>query len=209
MFLYILLFLLIYSLFLFKVENFENTFIHVPKTAGSSVVEFLKNYDFKILGHEHYLKHDIAVLVIREPIDRFQSSYNYWKHYCIQDNKCGESITVSHFIENIKTNNSILNTTHTWDVHYLPQSRYIDKQHYKNAIVIRYDKDKMESKLNSLVEYLNIENKNIKLNYNNKSTNYTINIQKDDLLWLADYYKDDFELWNTLNTYPDLFLKVF
>ncbi len=202
--------LIIYALsLLFKVENFENTFIHVPKTSGSSVVEFLKNYDFKILGHEHYLKDDIAVLVIREPIDRFQSSYNYWKYHCIQDNKCGESITVSHFIENIKTNNSILITSHTWDVHYLPQSRYIDKQQYKNAIVIRYDKGNMESKLNLLLEYLNIENKNIKLNYNNKSTNYTINIQKDDLLWLMDYYKDDFDLWNKLNTSPDLFLKVF
>ena len=208
MFLYILLIICLASL-LFTVENFENTFIHVPKTSGSSVVEFLKNYDFKILGHEHFLKDDVAVLVIREPIDRFQSSYNYWKHYCIEDKKCDESVTVSHFIEYIKTNNSILYTTHTWDVHYLPQSNYMATENYKKAIVIRYDKDKMESKLNSLLEYLNIENKNIKLTHNNKSTTYTINIQQDDLLWLMQYYKDDFDLWNKLNTSTDLFLKVF
>ena len=208
MFLYILLIICLASL-LFTVENFENTFIHVPKTSGSSVVEFLKNYDFKILGHEHFLKDDVAVLVIREPIDRFQSSYNYWKHYCIEDKKCDESVTVSHFIEYIKTNNSILYTTRTWDVHYLPQSNYMATENYKKAIVIRYDKDKMESKLNSLLEYLNIENKNIKLNHNNKSTTYTINIQQDDLLWLMQYYKDDFDLWNKLNTSTDLFLKVF
>lgn len=205
MILYILLLICIISLF-YKVESFENTFLHVPKTGGSSVVEFLRQYDFELLGHEGSIEKN-TVLIIREPIDRFKSSFKYWKQNCIADNTCDESVTVSDFIENIKKNNAVLNTTHTWDVHYLPQSKYIDETKYKNAIVIRYC-DRMEDKLHLLLQYLNIENKHIELNHVNQSQEYPIHIQYDDLSWIMDYYKNDFDLWNKLKNNPELFLKV-
>ena len=61
-------------------------FIHPTKTGGTTIKHTLKlHYSREISGgsdrnHEIYCKdHDNPIIIIRDPVDRFCSIYNYWK----------------------------------------------------------------------------------------------------------------------------------
>jgi len=147
----------------------------------------MKEYEIHSLGHEYDANREDAIIVFREPEDRFYSSFKYWKKNGIKSNVFDISnnfTTIKHFIEYIKTDNEkMLLSTHYGKWHYLPQSNYLNEDNYKNVIIIKYDKDpdKMNNKLNKLIEYLQIPNKNIKLSNINVSPKFEYKLDNSDL----------------------------
>jgi hypothetical protein len=212
LFIFVIL-LCIFTFVLFFSFKEPYVFVHIPKTAGSSVKEFMKEYEIEYLGHEHNANREDAIIVFREPEDRFYSSFKYWKQECIEKNVCDISTnsTIKHFIEYIKTDNEkilVPPNYHKW--HYLPQSNYLNEDNYKNVIIIKYDKDsdKMNDKLNKLIEYLQIPNKNIKLSNINLSPPFEYKLDNSDLEFLHSYYQKDFILYSKIQFTPELFKLV-
>ena len=97
-----------------------------------------------------------------------------------------------------------------WEVHYDPQSNWIKKDVYSNTIVIKYEED-LNNKIIDLLKYLNIENKGIRLEKSNitrKLENEKVILDDEDIAFIKEKYKDDFELLDDLNNHPELFLHV-
>ena len=95
------------------------------------------------------------------------------------------------------------------EYHYFPQSNYIDPSVYSNSIVVTYDKDKLEDKVNALLKHLNISNIHNSLGQETVSQHTDVIPDDEDLKFIKEKYKDDYALWSNLNQQPDQFLKVF
>ena len=62
-------------------------FIHIPKNAGTSITEAIKNTTIKDINIKRYIKNndyhawndrlENQLVIIRNPIDRFRSAYNF------------------------------------------------------------------------------------------------------------------------------------
>jgi hypothetical protein len=199
-------------------ENFETTikytYIHVPKTGGSSIIKFLNNYSEYFDCSSHILHNIVAttfnrpILCIREPIDRIKSQYKYWRQH---KEFYTDKTSFKHFINLLKNNSNDLfveNNTIT-EYHYFPQYYYIDPSVYKYAVILAYDKDTMNDKVNQLISYLLIPNRSIELQKDNVSVEIdNIEIDNEDMDFILTIYKNDFQLWDDLKNKPELFLKV-
>lgn len=224
--LFSIFFILLLSLFFFNnynLENFEEnnkkySFVHVPKTGGISVYGYLLNYleYINFLGHDKNFytatNDNNPIIVIREPIDRFISIYKYWKKNYLElngSNVSDDETSVKSFIRYIQNNDAgKLMLTYFWNVHLFPQSYYINENVYKNSIIIKYNKLIMNEKLNNLLNYLNIPNKNINLIPENTSADYNVELDNEDVEQIQNIYKADFILWDKLNDQQELFKKV-
>jgi Sulfotransferase family len=222
----LVLFAILIIYFTFKpclMESFENTkkytFIHVPKTGGTAINKLLQNnYSsyFDLYSNQYHnmvaTKNNRPILCIREPTDRFLSIYNYWNTHV---NEYHQNVDTSfkNFVHLLKTDSDSLLFGYPpilSEYHYFPQSSYIDPSVYSHAIVITYDKNKLEDKVNSLLEYLGISNNNNNSLTQETVSNHTdVNPDSEDMNFIRERYNDDYLLWNKLNKQPDLFLKVF
>ena len=195
----------------FGYETKKYSFIHIPKTSGSSFSTFIRNYPEHFTVENHHVvatEKNNPVIIIREPYDRFCSMYYYWR----DDNVDKHNTTIKEFINYIKKNDKILITGRTEEYHFFPQSYYLQPNVYKHAIVIRYDKNNeiMNERVNEMIDYLEIPQKNIKLTEVNISQNKNeIFLDENDKLDIKEIYHDDFILWNVVNKSPFVFLKVF
>ena len=196
------------------------TFIHPTKTGGTPCEEYFSNhYSNYITGQFHYNlcnNSNNPIIIIRDPIDRFKSMYKYWKNGSI-DTKYKRSNTfknkykdhdIKKFISLIK-NNSIndLHQDFTWDQHFHPQIRWINNTDYSNIIVIKYEKN-LNKKINQLIDYLKIPNKNIELPIKNISINLDISLDNDDINFIKTRFEKDYELIEKINQSSELFKKI-
>lgn len=195
------------------------TFIHPTKCGGTAVEQYLKNnYSHVITGTGHNnvcSATNNPIIIIRNPIDRFISMYNYWKNGSnvykrhIDFIKKYGKYTIKDYIKLLKNNSTRdLNHKFTWGQHYAPQTSWINKEDYINTIVIKYDEN-LDPKVHELLSYLNIDDKNIplqKVNVSKKDNNVVLD--NDDIIFIKQRYSSDFELFDNINNNPELFKKV-
>ena len=202
--------------------NAKYVFIHPTKTAGTSVEKYFKKYYQEYIngiGHNNICKdYDNPIIIIRNPFDRFISSYKYWKN---GGTRFRQTPSEQKFIKNIDTsiNNYIkmifekspnLNYSHyLWEDHYKKQSYWLKPRDYSKTIVILYDKTNMKKKINTLLKKLNIPNKNKTLEKINKTLgDKKIKLTEKQKAKDKKINKDDFDLWYKLLHQKNLFKKI-
>ena len=197
-------------------------FIHVPKTGGSAVEQFIKPYSNTIIGfgHDNICKdNEYPVIIIRYPIERFLSMYYYWKYGSISGNFKRDPIWITKFrsftikdficLFDNKSYKTLYNGF-TWDQHFMPYNEWLDEESYSRTIVILYESD-LEKKIYKLLDYINppVIKRNRRLEKLNVSYKEDpVKLDNQDIEWINTKYKQDFELWNKIHIQPELFRKV-
>ena len=201
------------------------TFIHPTKSGGTAIENYIKkHYSEHItgIGHDNICSnHNNPIIVVRDVKSRFISMYKYWKNGSIDTifkrdinwKKKYKNFTILDFINILKFDKKKLYNGFTWNQHFSNTSTWINNTDYKNIIIIKYDNN-LNNKIQQLINYLKIPNKNIPLDVVNKSfiDNYDKHfIQKYDKQideFIKIYFKDDFILVNKINNHPELFKTV-
>jgi hypothetical protein len=192
-------------------------FVHVPKTGGIAVETFLKDKPmFKLFPDGHHVTvchaREPSLIVIRDPVDRFVSQYNFWKHgsdFAACKNAVDNGFTIRDYIEFIKNGDTEkLNRTFSGEIHYAPQTKWISPNTYRNTIVIVYDAEKLAQKVYDVLDSLgcpyekNFPVKNVTVRKD------PIVLEPEDLEWIKNHYATDFELWRLLHECPEKFRAV-
>ena len=186
-------------------NNPEYAYIHIPKTGGISMENALKNIpEIKFFGHGvifENVKNLKKIFTIREPIDRFTSSFFHLKKY--------KKNRESNIFENPE---QLLQSILNLDVRALEFMKVYDNYHHINGVKITTDWafakqtswifdpwrilifENLEEEISRLNNDLNV---NIVIPHENKSprTDFTYSQSSIDLIKLI--YKDDFELYST------------
>ena len=206
------------------IDKHKLIFIHIPKTAGTSIEKVLIDYKLNINGdlkkwygnvnkyeldHStiHYLINNckyynqkyIKFCVVRNPYERLVSEYNYCKRY------------KSRFIKNINTFedfvfelrdrfNIVLDNeekNHYLISHYLPQYKFTHiKNECKIDVILRFEN--LNKDWNKICKIINKDIKLIKSNkYSSlKKYNYLDYYNSELKKIVYELYKDDFILFN-------------
>ena len=199
-------------------NNKKFTFVHPTKCGGTSVEKFLDKYYSKYFYTNYHLnkceKKNNSILIVRDPVDRFKSMYKYWKSGSeifihktrhINDFK---NIDIKTFIKMIQNNSNNLYNSFLHNIHYKPITHWI-RDKYENIIIVKYCKD-LNIPFQKMINVFNIPNLNIKIPHINVSKNKEqIILDDEDLQFIKEYFKTDYELIELINTNPRLFRSVF
>jgi hypothetical protein len=182
------------------------TLIHPTKCGGTSFGEFIrKHYSDHILwkGHiEICSNENNPIIIIRDPVERFISMFNYWKNgsnrykrHTTFINKYNK-YTIKDFINLLKNNDTRnLYQQFTWNQHFSSYSEWIDDTDYKNIVIIKYCSD-LNEKIDSLLDYLKIDKKSVQLDKINVSKKDNVVLDKIDMTFIKERYKFDFDLYH-------------
>lgn len=211
-------------------QKFE--FNHVTKTGGTALKETLGQYTQtsnlipnKYDGHVtraqdvHDRNHD-SITVIREPVDRFLSSFNYWRnsserYHEWQETKLRTQFTdINQFVQSLRDGNpdawTLMNQGDPQvrgirDVHFQKQIWWLNGDLNKSHL-IAYDKDPEQFKANIQAVFDRIGVTGIdlsKLNVINKThtTKDRPVFKVGDLTpqnraWVENHYKDDYPVYH-------------
>ena len=173
------------------INEHKTVFIHIPKSAGTSIESFFGNKSFKIQPGKHDNIHVIKkrfpdvykthrkFAIIRNPYDKMASWYFYLKR------NLGERYEVLEFNEWIKDPSKFWHIDDP--ISYLkPQHEWIDD----TVVLIKYEN--LDKELNQFF------NKKIELPIINKSkhNHYLEYYNKESLTIIYDRYKEDFKKYN-------------
>ncbi len=198
------------------------TFVRPTKTGGCAFEMYiLQHYNTYIKGSGRDHKKicadvDNPIIIIREPYDRFISSYKYWKNGAYQSSKprtiewkkYNNHVTIDDYIEMVKNKDKRLIFEATWEAHYAPQTYWIKPEDYKKTIVILYSKHNMENKVFDLLKKIHIKNKYIPFEKINVSCGDNIVLTSQQIKKIRELYEDDFILWDNLQNNKSLFKHV-
>jgi hypothetical protein len=214
----IILFVYVYEPFPQSDNTDTYTFIHPTKTGGTTFENYIeKHYNTYIKGRGHKKKCadvDNPIIILRNPYDRFISSYKYWKNGSpsyerpIEWKKYNNHVTIDDYIEMVKNKDKRLIFKATRETHYAPQTYWIKPEDYKKTIVITYSKDGMEKKVFDLLKKLYIKNKYIPYEKINVSYGEDISLTPQKMKKIYKLYEDDFILWDKVHNNKSLFKLV-
>lgn len=203
-----------------KIVNNKNkfTFVHPTKCGGTSVENFLNKYYSKYFYTNVHINrcenNNNSILIVRDPVDRFKSMFKYWKsgsEIFIHNNERIDKykhINIKTFIKMIQNNSNILYNNFLKNIHYKPITYWINDK-YENIIIVKYCKN-LNIPFQKMINSFNIPNLNIQIPHINVSkNNENIILDDEDLQFIKEYFKTDYELINLINTNPKLFRGVF
>tara|TARA_R100001244_G_C5103168_1_gene119332 strand:- start:39 stop:578 length:540 start_codon:yes stop_codon:yes gene_type:complete len=173
------------------IEKYKTIFIHIPKTAGTSIEEYFGNESVRIQPNKHADIYEIK--------KKFKNSYNNYKKFTIIRNPYDKMVSWYFYLKrNLGENYKIIDFNkwtkdpsklwHADDpISYLkPQHEWVDD----TVKTIKFEN--INKELNDFFQ------KDIKLPIINKSNHdhYSIYYNKESLNIIYDRYKKDFEKYN-------------
>ena len=114
-------------------------FIHIPRTAGNSIIDAFDGHETLIIRHdlrakefkfyEKSVKDDsIVFTVVRNPIDRAHSAYNYLYHGGNNDLDAQDAYFLG--LRTMTFNEFVINKLEDasrWQIHFIPQFKWVEK----------------------------------------------------------------------------------
>lgn len=208
-------------------------FLHITKTGCTSLIDyFLKHYRQYLCRCPDDYPHEITssdipkeclvVVCVRDPLDRFISAYNYYMYgsemYNEQNYFYRES-DINLFIKNILP--SILQTEiktileskkidYIWNKHFYPQSFWLNKEDFNRTIIIKYT-NCLSLKIKPLCNILNIpyiDSIDGVLQHKNITSKKSKNINKLTYDFIKTQYSIDYDLFQTIDNYPNKFYRI-
>lgn len=203
-----------------KLKKLKYQFIHITKTGGTAVKNFLNEHykdhfeTFSQLKHHELRAKNVKnpITIIRDPIDRYISIYNYWKKgseaHKRQKDWVSNIDTVHQFTEKLISDWDSITSAfgYTWFEHFIPQSEWISPDDYSKTIIIKYKPD-LNKSIQFLLDILNI-NKGKILKKSNITNKKIENLNEEDLNFINEFYKEDIKLYKLIHTNPEKFKKV-
>ena len=177
-------------------HNIKAIFIHIPKTAGTSIERTLGNTQF---GGHSYAKtikkkypeewnNYYKFTIVRDPFTRFASAYYYLKQKSVHPALLNNNIHISRDINDYIQNYFSLSDT----LHMKPQVDFISEE--EEILVDTYPYEDLENSWISILSRLSLNF--IPLPVFNKSNTYKINYDSKSISILEEMYKEDFKLLN-------------
>lgn len=199
------------------------TFIHPTKSGGTALERYFEaHYKEYIVGKTHGNKcspTNNPIIVLREPIDRFISMYKYWKKGSKDIKPYQRSnefvskygnYTIKDFINLLKDNAKVdLCVSFTGNLHFVPTTHWIAKTPLDKIIIILYIKN-LDIKMTHILKNLGVPDKKIPLGIVNESigSDEDVILNEEDLQYINERFKDDFDLYEKAQTQPELFRMV-
>tara|TARA_B100000424_G_scaffold227420_1_gene188180 strand:+ start:2219 stop:3841 length:1623 start_codon:yes stop_codon:yes gene_type:complete len=183
-------------------KNLKLTFIHIPKTAGSSFFQSIDTNNLRVINHFEALSfkykdlHAYKITIVRNPYDRCLSAYNYLKLGGLQNeidikykNMLSEYDSFIDFTKDLHILSEKI-------IHLMPQYKFIFNKDKLLVNEILYFEN-ISNNFNELCKNIKIKcNKKIKLINNKHHDPYYLYYDKHAQDLVYDVYKKDFQLLN-------------
>lgn len=203
-----------------------HTFVHPTKTGGTAVEQYFKKHHFRKIrgvGHIHTCANSQnPITIVRDPMDRFVSIFKYWRNGAVdgrytRDPDWISVNTISEFIGRLKANDNafakrFLHRDFTTSLHFAEQRHWLKPADHAKTTVIVYDKDKLDEKVARLLEHLGLPPTGLPLprvNVTKSSAEVCCEMTAEDVAWVREKFKGDFQLWHLATRHPHRFKKVF
>lgn len=199
------------------------SFIHPSKCGGKTIEEWINKNELSniFLYDWHNIMCETTnnpIIILRDPVERFKSLFRFWKRGTNIHSRSDtfiekhKNINIKDFINMIIQKDDELYGLSNWQKHFSTQTTWIPKETYSSTIVIIYSRKILNEKFFNLLQDLNIDISdksklpltNISIKMNNDDE-----LDEDDLNWIKEYYKSDFELLELIYTKKDLFKAVY
>lgn len=209
------------------------SFIHIPKTGGSTIWKFLnKNYTNEFMFENRTPYHslravnipkDITIVTsVRDPYERFLSTYSYylygsdmWSHR----HAYRRTENIKEFIIDIlpvilKTNQ--IDGDVVWRNHFLKQAYFLDPSRHEDTILILYNNELYDN-LKTISKYLHenmdfpLADKDLDKKTHNKTLRYKeLTPEDSDYVksFVKRFYKEDYNLFSLIKNQPERFKKI-
>ena len=203
-----------------NINQLKYRFIHPTKTGGTAIEKYFENnYSEYIIGKFHTeicKNYNNPIIIVRCPIERFISMFNYWKNGSMDSKYKRLSsfideykyYSIKEFIKLIKekqTNKLYIDFTN--DLHFSSMKYWISENDYSKTVIIKYHND-LNTKIPDLLHKLNIPDKKIILEKFNVSIKEKVELDEEDKSFLKKQYNYDFKLWDTIHNNRKLFKAV-
>jgi len=177
------------------------TFIHIPKTGGSSITNWLRNNNLDKIKRPHWsdwkFMHQSAPMipkigtktfaVIRNPWDRTVSLWAFWKDMLSNNNTPNATISFEDFVKQMPTLKFAPNAWFTLD---LPQKTWIP-----NGVTYLIRFENLTEDFKQIQRYLECTYPLPHLNKSDHSADYHTYYTPETQALVATMFKDDIDTW--------------
>ncbi len=200
----------------------ESVFIHIPKSAG---VSFSVGLYGIALGHhsahEYYTNNKsqwnnlFSFTVVRNPLDRFLSAYNFLKNGGI--NKYDKKFCYNYKLNETNINIFIEKFFKEMNlkfikpyIHFIPQHKFILHKRKRYSLISKiYKFENLESEYTSIINDIKLKNSKFnplvkmlpsinKTKYNLAQQTYKDEITEDNIRKIKDFYYLDYQMFGYL-----------
>lgn len=188
----------------------EIIFIHIPKAAGNAVIQSL--YCADATGHDpltRYRDHDrdlfttyFKFAVVRNPWDRFVSSFHYLKQggigYFDKDfsrKYLHDTPDFNAFVEKMMTNKNFEKSVMRW-IHFIPQIDFISLSGKKVDLDYLVKLEKLDTDFPVLSKKLGLDDKSLTESNKSIRDNYQTYYTDKSRQYVYELYKNDCEILN-------------
>ena len=184
-----------------RIHDTNLVFVHVPKTAGQSIVnafglEHITTDHDNIQDKKYFSPPYVRFLVIRDPVSRFISAYNYNMEQPVWDYKSPTHLlrrivhstdNINDFIQLVLDKRINPTDSKTSPVHFIPQSRYIDIN--KPNIILKFEN--LNNDIKKIIPFAKKYYKGLKVINKSKETNSVKIISEKSIGIIRQWYGND------------------